>query len=720
MIRAAARAIVLAAALAAAAPAAASAGTYDVAACGAAAGPAQNAFAASADPGMAAYTICPNTPSNPASGLVTRASITAGRTSVPYFSGAYQVFEAPPGASLQSVSFDLAAIRLSSSWTTGIVAYDGDFNRGDLPYGCYGGNPGCGIGSTSFFGPVSVGLGGHSRFRFETRCVSTSGCDISSTGYQPAMRALFSAANVTVRVQDSTPPQVMPASGGLFSGSWLRGEQTGWSIEQDNVGIMVNRARVDGRVIYEEDFRNAGWPDWVRCNFTRPAPCASIPAPGAASRVDTKALADGEHELRVEAVDAAGNTGAITRRFAVDNSAPGRVDAVVDGGEDWRRANTFDLRWAQPAGQAAPITVAHYRVCSTDGGKCAEGTQAGADIAKLSEIRAPGPGDYVLEMWLEDAAGNQAGENASRPVHLRFDGAPPEQAEFELLDEDDPRRVDVLVSDSTSGVRDGVIEIRRSGHRQWHALPTSLSGGNLSAYLDDLSLEDGVYDLRAIVHDRAGNERIGDRRRDGAPMQLALPLRDATRLSIERSAARIRGRLETARGRPLAGADVHALEQPRTGGGFRPLASLRTDDSGGFALKLRRGPSRTLRLVFEGNRLVRPAAAAIAIRVPATTTIRVSRRSLRNGGSVRFRGRLGGGTVPAGGKLIDLQAHYRGRWRTFANPRADRHGRWGFRYRFEATRGVVTYSFRAVVRREAAYPYELGRSRVVRVRVRGP
>jgi len=96
-----------------------------------------------------------------------------------------------------------------------------------------------------------------------------------------------------------------------------------------------------------------------------------------------------------------------------------------------------------------------------------------------------------------------------------------------------------------------------------------------------------------------------------------------------------------------------------------------------------------------------------------------TRRAVRNGASVRFSGRLGGGPVPQGGKLIDLQAHYRGRWRTFATPRTGAGGRWSFRYRFEATRGVVTYRFRAVVPREAAYPYELGRSRVLAVRVRG-
>ena len=77
------------------------------------------------------------------------------------------------------------------------------------------------------------------------------------------------------------------------------------------------------------------------------------------------------------------------------------------------------------------------------------------------------------------------------------------------------------------------------------------------------------------------------------------------------------------------------------------------------------------------------------------------------------------GPIPDGGKLIDLQAFYRGRWRTFAATRTDAQGRWSYDYRFEATSGLITYRFRARIRREAAYPYELGHSRVVRVTVRG-
>ena len=61
--------------------------------------------------------------------------------------------------------------------------------------------------------------------------------------------------------------------------------------------------------------------------------------------------------------------------------------------------------------------------------------------------------------------------------------------------------------------------------------------------------------------------------------------------------------------------------------------------------------------------------------------------------------------------------------------RTDGQGRFSFaipagpsrtvRYRFTATTGLRRYTFRAVVAREAAYPYEKGVSRTVKVIVRG-
>ncbi len=727
-------------------PPSASAGTYEVLACAGAAGGAQNAFAAAADPGMAAYNACPNTPSNPASGMVTRASATAGAGSVGYFAGAYQIFEAPPGASLASVTFDLAAIRLASYWTTGIVAYDGNFNVGELPYGCYAGNGGCAIGSQSFFGPVTVGLNGHSRFRFETRCVNVGGCDISASGFQLATRALFAAANVVVRVQDYTPPTITPFSGAVWQDGWHRGPEQAWQTMRDNVGVMIERLWVDGASAGAQDFRDPGWPSHVRCDFSRRRPCNDI-APGGVS-LDTRTLSDGPHAIRVEAIDAAGNVAAVERRINVDNTPPAHVDASVAGGQAWRRVNDFEIGWQGRADSGAPVARAHYTICPERGpGSCERSSRAG-DSGRLSGIKVPTEGEHLLRIWLEDAAGNASEAEAGAPVVLRLDQTPPE-ASFEPSERGDPRRVDVAVADRHSGVQDGTIELRRAGRREWQELDTVSEAGHLHGYVDDVGLAPGRYELRAIVRDRAGNEQVTGERTDGAKMELSLPLRLASRITLSRASGRckrrrarrshrchrrsrarrqavrgshrpVRGRLETDRGDPLAHTSIEVLEQPRNGGRFRRVATASSDRNGRFSHRIARGGSRTLRFRWEGTATIKPALAELRVLVPARTSIAPSRRSLRNGQSVVFGGRLVAGPVPDGGKLIDLQAFYRGRWRTFATPRSDGAGRWSFRYRFEATRGLVRYRFRARIRREAAYPYELGYSRVVAVSVRGP
>ena len=185
-----------------------------------------------------------------------------------------------------------------------------------------------------------------------------------------------------------------------------------------------------------------------------------------------------------------------------------------------------------------------------------------------------------------------------------------------------------------------------------------------------------------------------------------------------RNGTTVHGRL-TANGGPVTGGSVTVLSRPRTGGAFDPVATLRTDADGRLSFKAGAGPSRTLRFRWAGTGTARPAATGIDVLVPARSSITVDRRRVLNGGSVTFSGRLVGRPLPDGGKLVDLQVKLRGRWRTFAAPRAGSGGRWSYAYRFEATRGVVRYSFRARIRREAAYPYELGHSRIVRVTVRG-
>jgi hypothetical protein len=191
------------------------------------------------------------------------------------------------------------------------------------------------------------------------------------------------------------------------------------------------------------------------------------------------------------------------------------------------------------------------------------------------------------------------------------------------------------------------------------------------------------------------------------------------RIVVRRRRAQIHGLLRTALGEPIANAPVTVSGQLRTGGPWKPIGRLECDRRGRFALRIPAGPSRSIHFAYGGTPLVKPAVGEVRMLVPANSSIAVAPRVVRNGDAVVFRGRLEGGYVPDGGKLIELQAFYRGRWRSFATPRTDARGRWAYRYRFGATRGVVHYRFRARIRREAAYPFELGYTRRVGVTVRG-
>jgi hypothetical protein len=182
----------------------------------------------------------------------------------------------------------------------------------------------------------------------------------------------------------------------------------------------------------------------------------------------------------------------------------------------------------------------------------------------------------------------------------------------------------------------------------------------------------------------------------------------------------VRGRLTTTGGTPIARTEITVLARPAmAGGAYRATAVVATAADGRFVYRVPAGSSRTLDFHYGGDSKYKHADEQVTLRVPAGATIKAGRHTIRNGKSVTFSGRLRGKPYPAKGKVLDLQAFYRKRWRTFATPRASKQGRWHYRYRFGATRGVVLYKFRIRVRATSDYPYEPGYSNTTNVRVRG-
>ena len=182
----------------------------------------------------------------------------------------------------------------------------------------------------------------------------------------------------------------------------------------------------------------------------------------------------------------------------------------------------------------------------------------------------------------------------------------------------------------------------------------------------------------------------------------------------------MRGRLAGPDGNPIADAEVLVYTQTlRPGAAVRLAATLKTSRRGGFSYRAPKGPSRMVRFRYAGTSTIRAATQDVRFLVHAQSTLRANRRSVVNGETVRFRGRLRGRGIPRAGKLVELQVLLRGRFRTFATVHTDRRGRWHYDYRFDGTRGRQVYRFRARIPREIAYPYEPGRSRLVKVAVKG-
>jgi hypothetical protein len=578
--------------------------------------------------------------------------------------------------------------------------------------------------STSGFDARSVG--------FYLRCGPGFSCYQNPTG---DFRLRGRSFDFTLR--DDVPPSLGAPGGTLLAGGWLGGNRT-LSVPAGDVGggLTGVSATFDGGMAL-----NAPAPcTTAGGRYARLQPC---PLGHTGSwTVDTSKLRDGARTVTVRAADVGGAVAEQTRSVKVDNTAPATPLApAVEGGGDWRNVNGFALGWTNPPGQHAPISLARFEACPIAGGGCLSGERAAPGIARIEPIALPHAGEWDVRVWLGDAAGNADPTLASPAQRLRFDPDPP-VLRFAGRDASAPTRVVVEASDM-SGLADGQIELRPFGRGDWKPIPTVRHGETLSAEIDDAAMR-GVVELRARAVDRAGNATtlLGDLR--------SLPLRGATRLdaaivtrvrrggpacrprlslrcrgavTVRRSAVRtgygslvrIGGELRSAVGQPLPHRAVTVAVVSRNGSAR--LADVHTDAVGRFALVMSARRSTRIELAFHGDAQMLPTGRALALRVPAPITVRASRRLVHGDGRVVFSGRLRGGALPARGKLVEIQAHFRGRWRTISALRTRSDGRWRFGYAFRSAPRPARYRLRARVPGEAGYPFAVGTSRPVRVTV---
>jgi hypothetical protein len=706
------------------APAAATARTYPVISCDSAGlfGYSSAAWAPFGNAGWA-YETCPT-------GGGSTAGVSNRLIGATYsgFSHSGHALRAPSGATITAVRWAGRMARDHCDWGTWVRAIPSGAPIVGLPYGQY-----CGTNGFDNRGwPMTFDA---------PQGTTTVEQLVFCAAAQCLPGATIHGHVLEVTIDDPVPPSIS-LDGPLASGQWVSGRTRPHVTvnSSDNTGVQGITTSVGPRSESES----------YSCNFAHPKPCGD---PTSNVTFPVGDLADGHHVLSVSATDAAGNSSTTSRDLHVDNTAPDPVAPQLSGGETWRRDNHFVVSWINPPNAAAPIVRAHWKLCSSDGNCPVTNHRDGVNIEKLPPLSVPAPGEYRLRVWLEDAAGNARPESAVVTPALRFDPEPPQLA-FEPTDPADPLRVVVNAVDRHSGVSRGEIEMRATGGTTWHGLSTDRQGSLFVAYVDDERFRTGAYEFRAHAVDQAGNEASTGRRTDGSAATLRLPARIETRLAvglpriivrrtterrngrryvvrqrirrldrnvIARHARRIRlsGRLANADGQPIDGATIEAFEKGPQGG-LVTVGLATTGADGKFHYVVKATRNRDLLFRYGGSRRIGATSSDFTLRVPAKTTIRSDRRRLLNGQQVIFGGRVITRPLPSTGKLVEMQAHFRGRWRTFSTVRAGYSGHWRFPYRFGGTVGRVTYRFRARLPAEGGYPFIGGKSRVVEVIVLGP
>jgi hypothetical protein len=578
---------------------------------------------------------------------------------------------------------------------------------------------------------------------------------------------------VTLTLDDVVGPSAW-IGGDLVAGGWQHGQRgIAFSASDTGSGVRYGETLVDGARVALTEYPCSMVEVGGEWRGTRMQPCLSTVSGNGV--LDTTRFSDGNHVLRHCATDFGGNVACTApQAVGMDNNAPASPRRLsLAGGDGWRRANDFDLSWANPEqGPASPIWGAFWRLTGPGGFDTGVRFAGGREIATLPNLALPGPGSYSLAVWLRDEAGNESAATAVA-VPLRLDNVAPGVA-FEPLAADGgsvlPEIVQAEVADVHSGPAGGEILYRRLSDERWEELPAKLVPGAAPGTARLVGrvpgdLEPGVYVFRADARDAAGNAASTTRRADGTEMALrkTAPSTAAVAASSPagpreeagggRQAARgktrlfahlrwrkrrgeavtvpfdatvaVVGRLLTADGAGLAGRRIRVVARPSRGAlAERRVDSVETGSRGGFRLELPAGTSRRVTVAFAGGEDLRASRRpALAVRVRGALSLAAAPRRLDTGETVRLSGRVRtrGAPLPRRGKLVAIQYLERAarRWRPVLVVRSDHEGRFRAAYRFRYVDGTARIRLRAVALAEERWPYAPGASPPLLVEVSG-
>ncbi|MDQ4040656.1 MAG: signal peptidase I [Actinomycetota bacterium] len=257
--------------------------------------------------------------------------------------------------------------------------------------------------------------------------------------------------------------------------------------------------------------------------------CSDTSAPYACT-LDTAAGAtpDGLYELRALATDGAGNeAGSVVRSVRIDNTAPSASLNLPAGG----LSGTATLASVTGDGAGSGVASVRYEYVPSGGTgwiHACTSSSAPFSCSFATHVGDTPDGRYDFRAIARDAAGNST--TSATVANLWIDNAAP--TSVTMQDPGSPltgtRTFSGGASDAGSGVASVKFQYRPSGGSAWSDA-CSATASPYSCAFNTAALADGLYDLRALATDGAGNATasaaVTSRRLDnqGPTVSLTLP-----------------------------------------------------------------------------------------------------------------------------------------------------------------------------------------------------
>lgn len=538
-------------------------------------------------------------------------------------------------------------------------------------FGCNSQGYGYGTGANDSLAPSSY-------FGWGVTCSYKSTCSTSSSA-----GAVLGVGGIRLTAEENSGPGLV--ADGLDNlwyqaSHWVRGG--GWPVgftALDPSGVCQTDLWVNGAstTIDNTDDTSPDTASFTQCWQTDVV----------VGTLDTTGYSNGPLTITYAALNAAGVQSAPSTTLQVDNtpvtlslSTPSDPDPDVWVNHSVRVLANVS---AGPSGLAGTY-------CSTNSGT--------GYAYPSSGVTLDGTGVWKVSCSSWNNALDVSGQPAisTQTVSVHIDETPP-SISFEPPNRADPQAVVVDTSDGQSGVAGGQVELRPAAGGNWESLATQFDGAHLRARFDDATLAPGPWTVRATSCDNAGNcastqetlslpVRVGsvssaefeqvrhphraaatcserraasrrDRHRHCRHPKIVLTSRDRVAFGAP---ARLRGRLTSAQGTPIAGANISILTTPANGLSVYRLAAAATTGSDGYwTTVVPSGPSRRIDALFGGSPTIQPSQSWATLVVPASIRVlRVWPRHIPWGRKVHIEAQLVGGYLPPAGALVRLRLGY--------------------------------------------------------------